>query len=265
MRANLRAFIGRRVRNPADVDDLVQRVLLQLVKGLGTLRDTERLHAWVYRSARNVIVDHCRSAAVRREVPSGDAVDVADAPAQGAPDVALEDERDALRELTACLAPMLQRLPAPYRDAITMTEVEGRSQVDAARRAGISLSGMKSRVQRGRRQLRAALDDCCRIELDRRGGVVAFDSRADSGCDPCAGASPHRTTDRPSTPGDEPVLLLAQHGQRVAGDGSQCREDAGQKRGRQEHCRGRGEGGEVVRNDAEEERRQHPGQSKRGE
>ena len=61
LHGNLRAFISRRVRNQADVDDLVQRVLLQIVKGLASLRDAERLHAWVYRTARNVIVDYYRS------------------------------------------------------------------------------------------------------------------------------------------------------------------------------------------------------------
>ena len=76
LHGNLRAFIGKRVRNDADVDDLVQRVLLQIVKGLGSLRDAERLHAWVYRTARNVIVDHYRSSTVRREVTSGAADDL---------------------------------------------------------------------------------------------------------------------------------------------------------------------------------------------
>ena len=75
LHGNLRAFISRRVRNQADVDDLVQRVLLQIVKGLASLRDAERLHAWVYRTARNVIVDYYRSSAGRREVASGGAED----------------------------------------------------------------------------------------------------------------------------------------------------------------------------------------------
>ena len=44
LHGNLRAFISRRVRNQADVDDLVQRVLLQIVRGLASLRDAERLH-----------------------------------------------------------------------------------------------------------------------------------------------------------------------------------------------------------------------------
>ena len=67
LHGNLRAFIARRVRHQADVDDLVQRVMLQIVTGLGSLREVERLHAWVYRVARNVIVDYYRSPTVRRE------------------------------------------------------------------------------------------------------------------------------------------------------------------------------------------------------
>src|SRR5687768_9143957 len=52
LHASRHAFVRRRVRDPSDVDDLVQRVLLQIVKGLDTLRDGERAHAWVYRTAR---------------------------------------------------------------------------------------------------------------------------------------------------------------------------------------------------------------------
>jgi RNA polymerase sigma-70 factor, ECF subfamily len=189
LHASLRAFIGRRVRNPADVDDLVQRVLLQVVKGLGSLRDTERLYAWVYRTARNVIVDHYRSPAVRREVPNGDAEDLADAQAAAPADVAREDEGAAVRELAACMTPMLQRLPPAYSEAIRLTELEGLNQADAARRSGVSVSGMKSRVQRGRRQLKAVLEECCRVELDRRGGVVTFDRRDSEAGDSCKGCS----------------------------------------------------------------------------
>lgn len=187
LHANLRAFIGRRVRNPADADDLVQRVLLQIVKGLGSLRDSERLHAWVYRTARNVIADHYRSPSLRREMPTGDAGDLAEAQPVPGDDIAAEDDDAALRELSACLAPMLRRLPEAYREAVTLTELEGLNQAEAARRTGVSLSGMKSRVQRGRRRLRAVLEDCCRIQLDRRGGVVSFDRRAPGTGDSCKG------------------------------------------------------------------------------
>ena len=82
---------------------------------------------------------------------------------------ALEEESDALLEAAArlpgepadvseaqqmagCLSPMIERLPEAYRDAIVMTELQGQTQRAAALSLGISVSGMKSRVQRARQQ-----------------------------------------------------------------------------------------------------------------
>jgi RNA polymerase sigma-70 factor (ECF subfamily) len=181
LHGNLRAFIARRVRHQADVDDLVQRVLLQIVTGVGSLREVERLHAWVYRVARNVIVDYYRSPAVRRELASGDAVDLMTTTEMKRP-VLVDDERTALRELATCLAPLIRQLSPPYQDAISMTDLEGLTQADAAKRAGISVSGMKSRVQRARQQLRAIVEECCQVELDRRGSITSYSPRRPKAC-----------------------------------------------------------------------------------
>jgi RNA polymerase sigma-70 factor, ECF subfamily len=183
LHGNLRAFISRRVRNPADVDDLVQRVLLQIVKGLASLREAERLHAWMYRTARNVIVDNYRSSAGRHEVASGGAEDLAAASAETQANS--QDERAALQELAGCMAPMIRRLSPEYREAVTLADLEGVNQADAAARAGVSVSAMKSRIQRGRQELKAVLEDCCRVQLDHRGSIVAYDPRKPSSCGPC--------------------------------------------------------------------------------
>jgi RNA polymerase sigma-70 factor (ECF subfamily) len=184
LHANLRAFIARRVRNQADVDDLVQRVLLRILTGVGALRDADRLHAWVYRTARNVITDHYRSASTGREVAEGDVDDLAaiglEAPA--------EDEATALRELAVCLAPMVRQLPPVYREAVTLADLEGLTQVEAAGRLGLSVSGMKSRVQRGRKQLRAVLEACCRVDLDSQGSIVTYEARRGDACAPRCGS-----------------------------------------------------------------------------
>jgi RNA polymerase sigma-70 factor, ECF subfamily len=179
---NLRGFVGRRVKNPADVDDLVQRVLLHIHRGLGSLRHGDRLHAWVYRTARNVIADHYRSPVHRRESLTGDADDVNAAVSADLLTADLHDDEAALRDLAACLHPLMRQLAPAHLEALTLTELHGLNQADAARRTGVSVSGMKSRVQRGRQQLRSILDECCRIQLDRRGGVVAFEPRHPSSC-----------------------------------------------------------------------------------
>lgn len=87
--------------------------------------------------------------------------------------------RGAWRELEAKLRPFVAMLPSPYREALTLVELEGLTQKQAAEMLGISLSGMKSRVQRGRLQLRKGLEDCCHIAQDARGRLVSCEPRPD--------------------------------------------------------------------------------------
>ena len=168
LEAKLRPFIARRVRAEADADDVVQEVFLRMQRGLAGLRDDERFGPWVYQVARSAIADHQR-AAMRHPLANG-------VPAE---EVAALSEGAVELNLAAYVAPFVAMLPSPYREALTLTELEGLTQKDAAAMLGISLSGMKSRVQRGRQQLRKALDDCCHIALDARNRVVSCEPRAD--------------------------------------------------------------------------------------
>lgn len=169
--AKLRPFIARRVRADADVDDVVQDVFLRMQRGLAGLHDHERFGPWVYQVARSAIADHQRKAA-RHPLATSEAPE----------EISLSEDDDdgsVERELAAYLAPFVAMLASPYREALTLTELEGLTQKDAAAMLGISLSGMKSRVQRGRQQLRRALEDCCNIALDARGRVVSCEPRPD--------------------------------------------------------------------------------------
>jgi RNA polymerase sigma-70 factor, ECF subfamily len=161
LRSRLRSFVARRVPDdPSAHDDLVQEILLRLHRGLPALRDHERLDAFAYQVARNAIADHYRGG--RREQPvAPDALeDHAVAPA---PD---DDEPAGRAQLARCLRPLVERLDDGYREALLLTDLGQLSQAAAARRLGLSAPGMRSRVQRGRSQLHAALASCCRVELD---------------------------------------------------------------------------------------------------
>jgi hypothetical protein len=91
-----------------------------------------------------------------------------------------------------------EQLPEAYREALTLTELGGLSQRDAAARAGLSLSGMKSRVQRGRAKLTELLLRCCEVELDVRRRAVGFEARSSCGdggaCSPRPVADPGEPT-----------------------------------------------------------------------
>ena len=92
---------------------------------------------------------------------------------------------DAIRDLAGCLQPLVAQLPQIYGDALDRVDLAGQTHHAAAAEVGISTSGMKSRVQRGRRQLRELLTDCCTVEVDRLGSVVSY--HPNSGTCGCAG------------------------------------------------------------------------------
>ncbi|HEX5619032.1 MAG TPA: RNA polymerase sigma factor SigZ [Solirubrobacteraceae bacterium] len=169
MHVPLLRFIARRVADPRDAEDVLQDVMVRIQRHAGAMDDFDHVGAWVHQVTRSAIVDFYRRRGARPEQPAGSAVDL------GEPELPRHERRG---ELTACLRPLMQRLPDAYREALELTEFEGISQVAAAERLGLSTSGMKARVQRARAQLREVLLQCCEVELDRRGGVADYRARA---------------------------------------------------------------------------------------
>lgn len=169
----LRGFLGRRVPHGVEVDDVLQDVFVRVVRRLDTLRATERPEVWLFQIARNALNDVLRTR--QRRDARTDPLEI-DVPA--GPD---DDSRAAEVELAPCLAPMIERLAEPYRSAILLTSVRGLTQTAAAREAGLTVSGMKSRVQRGREHLRQMLAACCEIAVDVRGGVSDFHPKPSGG------------------------------------------------------------------------------------
>jgi len=175
----LRSFIARRVGDAAEAEDILQEVLLRIHRHGDTLERAERVHAWVYQIARNAIADSYRARGRYAELAVA-LTDAGPTAKVGSPAV------DLRAELAACLAPMVDRLPDAYRRAIVLTEFEGLTQQQAAARLGLPLPNLKSRVQRGRGRLKALLLECCRVELDRRGGIASYEAR-DGSCQECRG------------------------------------------------------------------------------
>jgi RNA polymerase sigma-70 factor (ECF subfamily) len=171
LEARLRPYVARRVASAAEVDDILQTIFVRMHQGLSGLKDGERFGGWVYRIAEHVIVDSARA---RAREPL---VSVEEVPERTNPDAA--DDSEALQAaLGECVALFVARLPSPYREAVTLTELQGLTQSEAADMLGISLSGMKSRVQRGRARIREMFDECCRISVDCRGRVVECEPRS---------------------------------------------------------------------------------------
>lgn len=184
VRDGLRAFIAKRVGSQAKVEDILQEVFLRMYRKLDGLKDPHRLRSWLFQITRHAIIDHYRTLARQRELSVGLADDLDSALSAAALITSAEDSGQLRTELAGCLRPMIERLADPYREAVTLVELEGLTQAAAAKRLGLSVSGMKSRVQRGRRQLKRMLEECCVIQLDRRRGIADYTLR-DLSCQSC--------------------------------------------------------------------------------
>lgn len=166
------AFIARRLPHE-DAEDVRQEVLLKIFKGAPDLNDDARFGPWVYSIARNAVVDRMRS----RQLPTAEL--------ENAPESRTTAQEPDAAPLLDCVAPFVARLPSPYRDALTLTDLRGLTQQEAAEMSGVTLSGMKSRVQRGRRMLREMFEECCQLTVDARGKVIDANRRSEdhgAGC-----------------------------------------------------------------------------------
>lgn len=160
----LHGFIRRRIADPQEAEDLLQDIFLRIHTRMDTLQDKERLAAWMYQIARNAIIDHQRATRHWAELDE----------TFPAPTDLEETGPDPEAELAAGLGEMMACLPDKYRQAVEMAELRGLRQQEVADQLGLTLSGAKSRVQRGREMLRQALLDCCHFDFDRRGKVLDY-------------------------------------------------------------------------------------------
>ena len=162
----LRSFIRRRVEDEAEVEDILQDVFYELVAAYRLMQPIEQMSAWLFRVARNRIIDRFRR---RRPVASigdsagpgeGEALLLEDLlPSPDAGPEAAYARTVLLEELEAAL----EELPDEQREAFVAHEIEGLSFKEMAERTGVGMNTLLARkryaVLHLRKRLRAIYDE----------------------------------------------------------------------------------------------------------
>jgi RNA polymerase sigma factor (sigma-70 family) len=147
-RSRLRTFIRRRVPDPADAEDIAQEVFYELVEANRLLMPIEHVTGWLFRVARNRIIDLLRKkqpqalsdAAVEGE--GGEMLQIEDLlPSPDAGPEALYFRHVLLDELELAL----DELPEAQHDVFVAHELEGRSFKDLAAETGVNVNTLLSR------------------------------------------------------------------------------------------------------------------------
>jgi len=164
-RALLR-FIRRRVKDQADAEDILQEVFYELTEAYRLMKPIEQAGAWLYRVARNRIIDSFRKkkpepfGSLPENANSDDGLSFEDLlPSPEAGPEAAFARGVLLEELDAAL----EELPGEQREVFVAHEIEGRSFQEIARETGVNVNTLLSRkryaVAHLRRRLRAIYEE----------------------------------------------------------------------------------------------------------
>ncbi|UCG32051.1 MAG: sigma-70 family RNA polymerase sigma factor [Phycisphaerales bacterium] len=152
-------FCYRFTGSRTDAEDLLQEVMLRVVRRIGDYTHRGRFEAWLFRIAANLVRDRARQAAGHPSIGPLDSCDGNDALRQ-APDhrQAAPDFRLRLREEVDELQVALERLPVAEREVIVLRHFSEMSFQEIAEAMGAPLGTTLARAHRGLRKLREWLD-----------------------------------------------------------------------------------------------------------
>ncbi|PRX56304.1 sigma-70 family RNA polymerase sigma factor [Flagellimonas meridianipacifica] len=154
----LLGYIQKRVHLFEDAEDLTQEVFLKLSKS--DLNSIGNVKAWMYKIAKNTIIDYYRSKKRKWERLENDFINES------------LDETNAIEELSPCIAPFIEKLPEEYRMLLKMSDLENIPQKVIAETMDMNYVTVRSKIQRGRKKLKEMFAECCQITSGGRGSII---------------------------------------------------------------------------------------------
>jgi RNA polymerase sigma-70 factor (ECF subfamily) len=167
--------------DPDEAADLTQEIFLRVYRHLDSFSGRSALKTWIFRVALN----HCRERLSRFRPltqPIGEAEE-----GGGAGEAIIADPRRGPEELAVAadlgrqVAGALAQLPAPFREAVVLRDLQGLSYEEIAAVLGVRVGTVRSRIARGREQLRGLLETMAPAGLRHRPAAAM------AGADPAAG------------------------------------------------------------------------------
>ena len=195
----LRNFIKTKVYNETDVDEIMQESFYKIHKNIDKIKDIGKIESWLYQIVRNSIVDYFR---IKKNIEfdenfHNDSFNIQSNNEELKSIVTQKCDNKGIKlvdsnsvnEIKKCIYPLMQNIPQKYIEAVKYVDYDGNSQIDLANELSISVSGAKSRVQRGRKMIKDELLGCCKFEFDNRGKVLDYyrkdNKESTTSCDLC--------------------------------------------------------------------------------
>lgn len=154
----LKRFIISRVKDPEVVNDLLQETFIKVHLNLDTLKKQESIKSWIFSIANNIIIDYFNKQSKKTSLPTNLTT--------------VDEENKEEHTAIDCILPLINNLPSTYKEAMILSEIQGLKQHEIAKKLSISVSGAKSRIQRGRNLLKQGYINCCSYTLNEKGELT---------------------------------------------------------------------------------------------
>lgn len=170
--SKLFGYISKNVKNESDTNDIIQNTFIKVRNHIDSLKNPAKAESWIFQIARNTMYDYFREK--KKEIEIRDLEqEISIAPN------AFENEEIHVKIKTQDLSEyagfIIKELPEKYKQAVLMADIEGLSMKEVAENLGLSVSGAKSRVQRGRKMIKELILQCCEVQTDVYGNIVNYE------------------------------------------------------------------------------------------
>jgi RNA polymerase sigma-70 factor (ECF subfamily) len=167
---NVTDYVRKRIRDEDVTKDLTQDIFVKIYTFCQKhdfsceKAGVTNLRSWIFQIAQNTIVDYARHEQRYQR-------------SESVPEMAAVSETDAYFQGQQYIEPLLSLMPVAYAEPLRLADLEQVPQQEVANRLNLSLSGAKSRIQRGREKLRVLLEECTYIETDSNGHLISLEAK----------------------------------------------------------------------------------------
>lgn len=169
LKESLFFFILKRVKDQDTSKDILQEVFIKIHLNLHKLNDSSKVKAWAYQITRNQVAEHfnkTKNTVALNEFSEDQ----------------LTEDFDHEEIDFCCFENLIDELPEKYGEVLTLINVEGKRQKEAASQLHLSISNVKSRVHRAKEMLKQKFIGCCKFSLNEKGLLVGEQNCQRCGC-----------------------------------------------------------------------------------
>ena len=164
-------FVSKHIKNRDDVNDIIQDTFIKVKTNIDSLKNPAKVESWIFQIARNTMNDFFRKQKKSFAIVENTEEISLEQDAATEDDIKVKRQTQHFSEYAGFV---VSELPEKYRIAVHMADLEGLSMKAVAEELGISVSGAKSRVQRGRKMIKEIILECCEVNTDKYGNIVDY-------------------------------------------------------------------------------------------